>query len=240
MNELAMPIKGLLFDKDGTLLDYHDTWMGVNRAVAARLAGEDEAAIEATLIRGGFDPTTGRVRAGTPLAAGTARQIAECLAPELAGAEFEALVADFDRIFTEGARRAAVAVDGLAETLATLADHGYRLGIATTDSQAGVDASLGRFEVLELFEFVSGCDSGHGIKPDPKIVLSFCAAVGLKPAEVGVIGDNAHDLTMGQAAGAGLLVGVLTGTGEEGDLSPHAHEVLSSIADLPALLEASA
>ncbi len=240
MDEWGMTIKGLLFDKDGTLLDYHGTWMGVNRAVAARVAGEDEAAIERVLIRGGFDPTTGRVRAGTPLAAGTARQIAECLAPDVKGAAFEALVSDVDRLFTEGARKAAVAVEGLRETLAILSDRDYRLGIATTDSRAGVDASLGHFDVLAHFEFVSGYDSGHGIKPDPEIVLSFCSAVGLRPAEVGVIGDNAHDLTMGRAAGAGLLVGVLTGTGGEGDLAPHAHKVLPSIADLPAILETGA
>lgn len=235
-----MSIKGLLFDKDGTLLDYYGTWMGVNRALAVRLAGEDEAAIEALMVRGGLEPGTGRIRAGTPLAAGTARQIAECLAPDLRGAEFETLVEDYQRIFTEGARKAAVAVEGLKETLEALAAGGYRLGIATTDSEQGVQASLGSFEVLRLFDFISGCDSGHGVKPDPGIVLAFCAAVGLEPAQVGVIGDNGHDLTMGRAAGAGLLIGVLTGTGEVGDLAPHAHQVIPSIATLPPLLEAAA
>jgi phosphoglycolate phosphatase len=42
---------------------------------------------------------------------------------------------------------------------------------------------------------------------------------------------------MGQRAGAGLLVGVLTGTGERGDLANLADHVLDSIQDLEALLD---
>ena len=85
----------------------------------------------------------------------------------------------------------------------------------------------------------SGCDAPAPFRSvairEPAEVVSLDLV-----AEVGVIGDNAHDLTMGRAAGAGLLVGVLTGTGEERDLAPHAHEVLPSIADLPALLQVTA
>jgi phosphoglycolate phosphatase len=56
-------------------------------------------------------------------------------------------------------------------------------------------------------------------------------------AEVCVVGDNLHDLEMGRAAGAGLVVGVLTGTSEHGDLAPLADRVLESIVALEALLD---
>jgi phosphoglycolate phosphatase len=51
------------------------------------------------------------------------------------------------------------------------------------------------------------------------------------------VGDNLHDLEMGRAAGAGLVVGVLTGTSEHGDLAPFADRVLESIVELEALLD---
>jgi phosphoglycolate phosphatase len=43
-------------------------------------------------------------------------------------------------------------------------------------------------------------------------------------------------MEMGRSAGAGLLVGVLTGASEHEDLAPVSHHVLSSIAGLPSLL----
>ena len=236
-NDLAtMTIRGLLFDKDGTLLDYHETWMDVNWSLARRITGVDDEAALRLMVKGGYEPELDRVRSGTPLAVGTAREIAVCFSPELEGSALENLAADFDRIFTEGARMAAVPVEGLKETLEGLKVAGYHLGIATTDSRAGIDATLGQFEVLDLFEFLAGCDSGHGVKPEPGMVQAFCAAMGLEASEVAVIGDNAHDMAMGSAAGAALLVGVLTGTSNDSDLRPHAHYVLQSIADLPALL----
>ena len=169
---------------------------------------------------------------------GSARDVAEIFAPHLEGEAFEALVADYEVIFFEEAGQNATPVEALKPTLEKLGSQGYRLGIATTDNEIGIEGTLGRFDVLPLFDFLAGCDSGHGLKPGPGMVLAFCAATGLSPDEVAVVGDNEHDMEMGRSAGAGLLVGVLTGASIEEDLAPHSHHVLPSIADLPNLLAA--
>ena len=67
--------------------------------------------------------------------------------------------------------------------------------------------------------------------------LAFCATTGLKPVEIAVVGDNRHDLEMGSSAGAGLLIGVLTGASAEADLSPLADRVIADITLLPGLLD---
>ena len=125
----------------------------------------------------------------------------------------------------------------MAPTLARLKARGLTLGIATSDSEAGIEATLGRFGVLGHFDFFAGYDSGHGVKPEPGMAHAFCKQTGLSAKEVAVVGDNLHDLDMGRAAGAGLLVGVLTGTGERSDLEDLADHVLDSITDLTTLLE---
>ncbi len=51
-----------------------------------------------------------------------------------------------------------------------------------------------------------------------------------------MVGDNPHDLEMGRAAEAGLVVGVLTGTGRREDLVARADHVIESIVELEALL----
>jgi phosphoglycolate phosphatase len=68
------------------------------------------------------------------------------------------------------------------------------------------------------------------------MVLAFCAATGLDPSEVAMIGDSVHDLGAGRAAGAGLVVGVLTGPAAVPELTPLADVVAPSIGALPALL----
>ena len=50
-----------------------------------------------------------------------------------------------------------------------------------------------------------------------------------------MVGDNRHDLEMARAGGAGLAVGVLSGTGTRETLAPMADVILDSIADLPGL-----
>ena len=50
-----------------------------------------------------------------------------------------------------------------------------------------------------------------------------------------MVGDNRHDLEMARAGGAGLAVGVLSGTGTRETLAPMADVILDSIADLPGI-----
>jgi phosphoglycolate phosphatase len=51
-----------------------------------------------------------------------------------------------------------------------------------------------------------------------------------------MVGDNRHDLEMARAGGAGLAIGVLSGTGTLETLAPIADVVLDSVADLPGFL----
>lgn len=231
-----MPIKGLLFDKDGTLIDYAATWMPVNWKAAALAAGERPELIPALMEAGGYDAERDRVRAGALLAAGNTREIASCFAALVPDGDVETLIVELDRLFIEEGHQNAAAVNGLETTIATLNRHGFTLGIATSDSEQGIHATLGRFGVLHHFEFLCGYDSGHGTKPEPGMALAFCTATGLRPVEIAMVGDNGHDLEMGRAAGAGLCVGVLTGNAERHDIEPLADLVLDSIADLPAWL----
>ncbi len=233
-------IRGVLFDKDGTLLDYAATWMSANRAAALAAAGGDRELGARLLVIGGYDPDRDRVGANTALAAGNATEIAAIWLPHVNGWEPRDLADLLDRIFEEESRAQAAPVTELAPLFARLKGRGLKLGVATNDSQRGIEATLGPFAVLDLLDFAAGYDSGHGFKPDPGMVHGFCVRTGLEPAEVAVVGDNWHDLEMGQRAGAGLVVGVLTGTGDRAGLATLADHVLDGIQDLEALLDSLA
>ena len=232
-----MAIKGVLFDKDGTIVDYWATWLPINRKAALHVAGGNESLAGELLRLGGHDPDTDRVTPGTPLAAGDFLDIAQAFAahPDIGPAA--ELATDIERIFCEGGAAHSVLIAGARETLVELKRRGLRLGLATNDSEGGLEASLLQHHVLDLFDFRAGCDSGYGAKPDPRMVRAFCQDLGCGLEHVAVVGDAVHDLAMGRAAGAGLTIGVLSGTSGRADLEAYADRIVGSVTELIAMAE---
>lgn len=228
-----MAIRGILFDKDGTILDYWRTWVPVNREAALYAAGGDQALARELLRLGGHDPETDRITPGAPLAAGDFMDIAEAFAAHPDVAPASELVGGIERVFVNGGAAHSTLIDGAQAAIEELHRRGFRLGIASNDSVAGIESSMTQHGLLPRFGFAAGADSGYGAKPDPRMALAFCAAFGLAREEVAVVGDAVHDLAMGRAAGVGLTVGVLSGTSAHADLAGLADLVVAGIADLP-------
>ncbi|MCP5151577.1 MAG: HAD family hydrolase [Ectothiorhodospiraceae bacterium] len=234
-----MRIRGILFDKDGTLVDFDRTWGPAYATAAveiARLAGEVERA-DRLLEVGGRDRATGRYPARSVLACGTTREIAVLWAGELDIDDVDHVAARLEAVFARTVVDGAAPVADLGELTARLCARGLCLGVATMDSEAIAHATLARFRIADRMSFVCGYDSGHGEKPGPGMVNAFCRHTGLAPSAVAVVGDTPHDLAMGRAAGAGLVVGVLTGTGTRETLEPLADVVLADATGLLDLLD---
>lgn len=231
-------IAGLLFDKDGTILDFYKTWVPINRKMALEAAGGDPELARTLLKSGGHDPDSNIIAPGTVLGAGGVEAIADCFAATLknrARADLAAIVA---RHFGQGGAEHAVIIEGAYEHLKTLTARGYRLGLATNDTMEGLRGSLGKYDGLfDLFEFHVACDSGYGAKPAPGMGRAFAEYVGLAPSRCAMIGDTSHDLEMARLAGFGLRIGVLTGPYLRPELEPHADHVIDSVCDLAGLLE---
>jgi phosphoglycolate phosphatase len=205
-------IKGVLFDKDGTLIDYHRTWAPINRAAATFAAIGDPVVAERLLDIGGMDWATGITRPDSLFAAGNTAEIAQVWREAGCPIGAAELTEALDRLFV-GAADAAVPVTDLAHLFARLRKRGLFIGIASSDSQTGIERLVDRFALRDLVDFIAGYDSGYGVKPEPGMLLAFCSAVDIDPADAVVVGDNLHDMNMAAAGGAGLRVAVLTGTG---------------------------
>lgn len=152
-------MRGILFDKDGTLIDFQATWPPIFRAVALDVAQGDAAAAARLLALGGMDPASGRVAAGSVLGAGNARDIAALWFPHAEAAERRAREAQIDAAFHDGGLAHSVPVDGLARLLAALAGSGLALGVATNDGTAAARAALDRLGVAHFFAAVIGYDA---------------------------------------------------------------------------------
>lgn len=228
-------IKGVLFDKDGTLLDYHRTWSPINRAAAALAASGDPVFAEKLLDVGGMDPWTGITRPDSLFAAGNTLEIAEAWVGTGCAIGISDLTEALDRLFVEGAS-SAVPVTDLRALFTRLRGLGLFLGIASSDSEAAINRLVDRFALGNLVDFIAGYDSGYGTKPEPGMLFAFCDAVGIRPAEAAVVGDNLHDMNMAAAGGAGLRVAVLTGTGTVATLGPASDFCLPGIGAIEGIL----
>ena len=228
-------MRGILFDKDGTLLDFEASWGQAYRELVQGLAG-DKALAETMLEAGGYDRETGLIRPGSVLAVGNSIDMARLWFPDHDEFEHRAMVAAIDAVFHVNGLRYSVAVEGLAETLAELAEAGMVMGIATSDGTGAARAAIEMLGVDGHLPHIYGYDSVDNPKPAPDIVHAFAAATGIPPVEIAVVGDSTHDLAMARAAGAGLAIGVLSGTSGHDDLVHLADAVLPSIRELPAYL----
>ena len=231
-------IRGLLFDKDGTLFDFNASWMTVVDQTLAALA-RSEAEADAMAAAVGYDRPNRRFLPGSIVVAGAVDESAHVWAqhrPDLGVAKIEDLAIQIvDRAVAEGAL--VPAVPDLPGLMRRLVATGYTLGIATHDSEAAAVDQIGRWGLLDAFDFIAGYDSGHGLKPGPGMMHAFCTMTGLRAPECAMIGDSVHDLGVAPSSGAALAIGVLTGPAGRSDLEPHADHVLDSIGELPLLLQ---
>jgi phosphoglycolate phosphatase len=231
----AKSIKGILFDKDGTLLDYDESWLPVNRELAIIAAEGDKDLADRLLSACGMDPVTGYIEPDSLLAAGNTRQIAEGLVAAGSPVEVIELTIKLDNLFSNAAEFS-VPVTDLAAFFADLHRRGIRLGVASSDNERSIRQTAQRFGFAQYLDYIAGYDSGFGIKPEPGMVLGFCAATGLSPDEVAMVGDNNHDLHMGRNAGTGLTIAVLTGTGSRESLAAASDYCLNDITEILSLL----
>jgi phosphoglycolate phosphatase len=234
MNQpIRKAIKAILFDKDGTLIDFNDTWFALYQKLAMEVASGDVELGTQLLARGGYDARSHTFTPGSELAAGTTPGIVRLWLPDASESEFEQWCARLNRAFIEEGPLAAVPVKDLEQTLVFLHGGGIKLGVVTNDLEQAAENTMQRFGLRHLFSAVLGYDSVPDPKPAAGPVLKFCRDHDCHPSEVLVIGDNGHDIEMARNAGAGYAIGVMTGTGTREVLSRGSDAVLQSIADLP-------
>ncbi|MEM6305106.1 MAG: HAD family hydrolase [Pseudomonadota bacterium] len=229
-------IKGLIFDKDGTLFDFAATWEAWAEAFLIRLCAGDQAQAARAGAAIGYDLAGARFDRDSVVIAGTPDDVVAALAPYFPGrapAELRGVINE------EAARAPQAEAVPLKPLLTALRARGLKLGVATNDAEAPAQAHLGAAGVVEFFDFIAGFDSGHGAKPAPGQLRAFAALTGLALEACAMIGDSTHDLRAGRAAGM-TCVAVLTGLAEADALAPLADVVLPDIGHLPAWLDGGA
>ena len=236
MDVTPTQVRGVIFDKDGTLFDFATTWEAWAAAFLLRVTGGDRKQSAVIGRNIGFDLHTHSFARDSVVIAGTPIEIADALARHFPDRNRQDLL---EMLNEEAAKAPQAEAVPLASYLDELRARGLALGVATNDAEASAMAHLDAAGVVAHFDFIAGSDSGYGGKPAPGQLLEFCASTGLAPTQVVMVGDSTHDLRAGRAAGM-RTIGVLTGLATAQELSPLATAVLPDIGHLPNWLDALA
>ncbi|WP_169083796.1 HAD family hydrolase [Paenibacillus sp. PL91] len=250
INNRAYKVAGILFDKDGTLLDFIAMWGCWSESVFSEL--------EQQLKRRGITLQPDRIATlwGTkhdinnrvidydrngPLAMGTMQDLYAVVAWQLyseglSWAEAMELVqhckkhADIELERLRPARP----LPGSIDFLKSCKEHGIKLGVVTADETEAANMHLEWLGIRAYFDVVIGNDLVERGKPFPDMLELACRELAIDCSEAAIIGDTNGDMRMGLAAGAAVTVGIAD-TAEGGSthqLLPNANEVISSYSQL--------
>jgi phosphoglycolate phosphatase len=185
---------GVVFDKDGTLLDFAATWNPAIGLAIDTLADGDPAAALHIAEGLGYDLDARVTLPNAPLMAASNAEVVALVPAGLGGERLPDLLA--------AAVLDSITAAAHADTvLAALVGGGVPAAVATNDDEASTVAQIGRLAWTERFVAVLGYDSGHGAKPEPGMVVEACRRMDVAPGHALMVGDSMADILAGRAAG---------------------------------------
>ena len=148
----------------------------------------------------------------------------------------ENVISIVERYESEAARETNI-VPGILETLKTLREMKIKIALFTANGEKSTSHILRRFRLRRFFDAVITRESVLAVKPDPAHLKAALKALKVRPEEVVVVGDSVRDMKCARQLKV-LAVGVTTGFSSiEALIRAGADYLASSSADIPALVQ---
>ena len=220
-----MDIEAVVFDKDGTLLDFDAFWIEISKCVIKdikeKLGAENvpnEKLLSAIGVNGMEADENGL------LCKGTYEEIGLAFCGVLKEYKIDIDCAEAVRLteasFVENADAGEVkaACDNIRDVLLRAKDGGRKLLVVTTDNPKITRKCLCRLGIDDLFDEIYTDDGIIPPKPDPQCVKEFSASCGIPPEKMVMVGDTITDILFARAAGMRVIyVGKSESVGEKAD-----------------------
>ncbi len=215
-----MPVAGVLFDLDGTLID---SAPDIAAAANAALAGAGLGQVSVHQVRG----WVGR---------GASVLFRDALDALGQSADIAALVRAFAAYYARHPATRSRLYPDVVETLEALRP--LPMAVVTNKFENIARGVLAGFGLEHRFDVVVGGDTCDRPKPHAAPVLHACRALGIDPGEAVLVGDSVNDVHAARAAGVPVIC-VTYGYNHGEDIAMAAPDALiDRLAELPARLGA--
>ena len=196
-------VRGVVFDKDGTLADHDARWVPFFRRAIDDLASacDDPALVTALRLELGVEDTF--LVPDGPSAVETPTRIIERIVAAVVARghdprRVDAFVAEAAAGHTLGPL---CPIGDIVGALRMLRERGMLLGVATSDDRGNTMTELAALGVTELLPTVR-CGDDDTVKPDPAVLLGIVDEWGLGADELLFVGDSQADLETARGAGS--------------------------------------
>mmetsp|Transcript_99 Transcript_99/g.238 ORF Transcript_99/g.238 Transcript_99/m.238 type:complete len:314 (-) Transcript_99:258-1199(-) len=228
----------IIFDKDGTLIDFKFMWgkWAHNLCDRLELAGHLDGFHMPHFNKAlGYDRATGAVDSRSPLCCTPMHEIESICVDAIASLK------GLERHVAQHALASVWTMpDPVADTreLTDLKllfkflndDLGLKIAVCTTDDRDVTTATLRLLGVADRVDAMLCGDDRHvPPKPSPEQIFHICDQLGVDPANTIMVGDTITDMSMARRARVGMSIGIPNGAGSHEDLINHADIVLPSM-----------
>jgi HAD superfamily hydrolase (TIGR01509 family) len=226
MEQVNMHIKAVIFDLDGTIVNFNLDYKTVRALIKGYLMNRG-VPIEILSVKESVFEMLGKVEIWARNSGKSEDFLDEIRREALATTEgYEVEAAGRTSLFS-----------GVIDTLKALRAMDLKIGLCTINSEKSVNRILERFGIATLFDVTISRNQVKHVKPDPEHLEAALTIIGVSPEETVVVGDSRVDMQSAKRLGA-IAVGLPTGVSSIGQLmDAGADYVVTSIADLPLLVE---
>ena len=195
-----MKYKVIIFDKDGTLLDFDKFWLGVSDAAIADILKEAKCDASIEEIYNSMGVYNGITDISGILARGTYEQMGEAIYGVLEkhncllGKEevTKITVEAYHKNFNHG--KVIPTCENLKEMLNSLLNLGIKLAVVTTDDSYFTEKCLNELGVKDCFDILLCNDGEFPHKPDPYGIELIKKHFGVTNDEILMVGDTITDM----------------------------------------------
>lgn len=220
-----MTIKAVVFDLDGTLVDFNLDYKSVRAEVIRFLSTQGFPQSLFSIKESVFEMLK-KVEISMK---NNAKDVKEFMRLR------ESVLALLEKYELESARSTRP-LPGVFETLKALKKTGLKLAVFTVNSRKSTNYILETLRLKEFFDAVVTRESAPMVKPNPLHLETALKALKVKPKEAMVVGDSIWDMKSAQELGV-FAVGVTTGVSSLDELTrAGANCLVSSLTDLIVLV----
>jgi phosphoglycolate phosphatase len=228
-----MKADAIIFDKDGTLIDFDAFWVSVSKKaieeVFARLNIKEASVCE---VLEDFGVHEGVTDINGTLCKGTYEELGAILYNNLkrhgCADSCEEVTKTLFEAYNNNADAGIVkpTCPDLANILERLKKQNKKLAVVTTDNMQITLKCLQKLGIEKFFDKIYTDDGATPTKPDPYCVFDFCKLFNLETEHVVMVGDTMTDMNFAKNAEI-AAIGVAKNDKNKQTLAPHACAVIS-------------